>query len=229
MRFFKNDCVIDRAEGILLRERQMHWKTQAQPRAPLALAAAAIACGIWLSGHMQSSAALWGCAGLLLPLCSIAAVAIGSAPLARVPAVLALICAGAFVRLATPLPHTVIPPSELLSGEPVEIVGYVTNDSVLRAGGGPRERFDVQTELIELGQLKFPGAVGVRATVFSREAGEEDPNLDAGPFPRLAYGTRLRFKARLRLPRNFGNPGAFDYEGYLRGIGVSALASVKLE
>ena len=29
------------------------------------------------------------------------------------------------------------------------------------------------------------------------------------------YGERIRCVARLRRPRNFGNPGAFDYEGYL--------------
>src|SRR5215467_2597538 len=89
----------------------MAWKTQAQPRAPLALAAVALACGIWLSGHLQASAALWGCSGLLLRMLGILAVAIGSTRLALLPAILALLCAGAFVRLATPPPRTVVLPS----------------------------------------------------------------------------------------------------------------------
>ena len=41
------------------------------------------------------------------------------------------------------------------------------------------------------------------------------------------YGERLRFPAKLRAPRNFRNPGAFDYRGYLAGNGIVVLASAK--
>ncbi len=34
---------------------------------------------------------------------------------------------------------------------------------------------------------------------------------------------------KLRIPRNFRNPGAFDYEGYLAENGIAALASAKAE
>jgi len=33
--------------------------------------------------------------------------------------------------------------------------------------------------------------------------------------PRLRYGQRVEFEGRVRAPHNFGNPGAFDFEGYL--------------
>lgn len=33
--------------------------------------------------------------------------------------------------------------------------------------------------------------------------------------PSLRYGQRVELEARLRHPRNYGNPGAFDYQGYL--------------
>ena len=33
----------------------------------------------------------------------------------------------------------------------------------------------------------------------------------------------------LRLPRNFRNPGAFDYESYLHGLGITTLASVRAD
>jgi competence protein ComEC len=33
--------------------------------------------------------------------------------------------------------------------------------------------------------------------------------------PKFEYGQRLEFDARVRRPRNFENPGAFDYAGYL--------------
>ena len=41
------------------------------------------------------------------------------------------------------------------------------------------------------------------------------------------YGTRLRSPAKLHPARNFRNPGAFDYEGYLRGNGISLLGSAQ--
>ncbi|MDZ4798584.1 MAG: ComEC/Rec2 family competence protein [Bryobacteraceae bacterium] len=34
--------------------------------------------------------------------------------------------------------------------------------------------------------------------------------------PHVSYGQRVEVLARIRKPRNFGNPGAFDYVGYLR-------------
>ena len=43
------------------------------------------------------------------------------------------------------------------------------------------------------------------------------------------YGDRIRFSAKLKLPRNFRNPGAFDYQGYLADRGIVALGSAKIE
>lgn len=138
-------------------------------------------------------------------------------------------CAGAFARIATPAPRNVVPPPEFLNGDRVEIVAHVTNDGTLLAGGGARERFDLETETIELGDLKFVQPVGIRATAFSREAEEDNTGDDSPNLPRLAYGDRIKLTAKFRLPRNFRNPGAFDYEGYLSGRGISTLASVKAE
>src|SRR6185312_7588198 len=145
----------------------------AQPRAPLALAATAFACGIWLSTRWQVSTGLWGWASAFLVLCAVAAVAIKSLRPAQISAVLALVCAGAFVRIATPSPLLAAPPPEFLNVKDVEIIGHVTNDGALLAGGGPRERFDLQTETLELNGQKFTQQVGVRATVFSRDVPEE--------------------------------------------------------
>ena len=201
---------------------------KAQPRAPLALAAAAFACGILLSRYWPISTALWGWASASFVLCAVAAVAIESSRAAQFAAVLAMLCAGAFAGIATPSPRLAAPPSEFLNVKDVEIVGHVTNDGALLAGGGPRERFDLQTETLELDGQKFVQPIGIRATVFSRDAVEETLEDDApAAIPHMAYGTRVRLAAKLRLPRNFRNPGAFDYEGYLHGLGISALASVK--
>ena len=131
--------------------------------------------------------------------------------------------------MATPPPRLAALPPEFLNVKDVEIVGHVTNDGALLAGGGPRERFDLETETIELDGQKLVQPIGIRATVFSREVAEEAQEGDAPTLPHLAYGTRLQLAAKLRLPRNFRDPGAFDYEGYLRGQGISTLASVKSE
>ncbi|MGC2743429.1 MAG: ComEC/Rec2 family competence protein [Candidatus Angelobacter sp.] len=182
-----------------------------------------------MSTHWQISIALWGWAAASLALCTIVALAIKSLRPAQGAALLALACAGAFAQIATPSPHLFSPPPEFLNVKDVEIVGHVTNDGALLAGGGPRERFDLQTETIELDGQKFVQPVGIRATVFSRDVIEETQDDDAPAIPHMAYGARVRLKAKLRLPRNFRNPGAFDYEGYLHGLCISALASVKSE
>src|SRR6476646_12083358 len=158
---------------------------KAQPRAPLALAAAAFACGIWLSTHWQVSPKLWGSATAAFALCAIAAVAIKSLRPAQIAALLALVCAGAFARLATPPPQLAALPPEFLNVKDVEIVGHVTNDGALLAGGGPRERFDLETETIELDGQKLVQPIGIRATVFSREAVEEAQEGDAPTLPHL--------------------------------------------
>src|SRR5262245_4959754 len=201
---------------------------KAQPRAPLALAAAGFACGIWLAGHLDRPTALWGWSAAALALCATVGIATRAARVAQIASVLALICAGAFARVGTPLPPNIVPPAEFLGNKHVEIVGHVTNDGALLAGG-PRERFDLETELITLDGHRFLQPVGIRATAFSREANVDDTGEDAPDIPRLAYGDRVRLTAKLHLPRNFHNPGAFDYEGYLNSLGISTLASVKAE
>jgi competence protein ComEC len=45
--------------------------------------------------------------------------------------------------------------------------------------------------------------------------------------PGLQYGDRVEVQAKVRKPRNFGNPGAFDYVGYLRRDSVFWLASAR--
>ncbi len=47
--------------------------------------------------------------------------------------------------------------------------------------------------------------------------------------PVLHYGDRIRFTTKLKLPRNFRNPGAFDYQSYLADRGIAALGSAKME
>ncbi len=46
------------------------------------------------------------------------------------------------------------------------------------------------------------------------------------PAPALRYGQKVEFEARLRPARNFGNPGAFDFAGYLARQQIYWTASV---
>ncbi len=43
----------------------------------------------------------------------------------------------------------------------------------------------------------------------------------------FTYSTRLRIRAKLHPARNYRNPGAFDYEGYLRDNGINVLGSAE--
>jgi hypothetical protein len=94
---------------------------KAQPRAPLALAAIAFACGILLARHLQPSPRPWGWSAAAFAFCALAAVAVKSLRSAQVAAPLALVCAGAFAYLATPAPHIFNPPTEFLNDDRVEI------------------------------------------------------------------------------------------------------------
>ncbi len=199
---------------------------QLNTHAPLILAAAAFAVGIWLAGHLLRSPLQWGGASALLAVCAMAAVAHKSLRIAQISAVLALLGAGAFTRVYTPIPSVIVPPAEFITGERVEISGRVVNDGATLAGSGPRERFDLQTESMSLDGLKFTQPVGIRATLFSRSRRAATDAAGSPQFPQPAYGDRVHLIATLRLPRNFRNPGAFDYEGYLHGLGISTLASV---
>ncbi|HWX53954.1 MAG TPA: ComEC/Rec2 family competence protein [Verrucomicrobiae bacterium] len=206
-----------------MKSHQPSQKTS--PPAPLAIAAGAFASGIWLAGHLQRSPQSWSVAALLLVVCALAAIPKRSLRLAQIAALLALIGAGAFARTYTPVPQVSLPPAEFLSGEPVEIIGHVTSDGAVLPGTGLRERFDLQAETMRVNGTQSTLPVGIRATVFSNDT-EETEALAGAEFPRLSYGDRVKFTARLRTPRNFRNPGAFDYEGHLHGLGISTIATV---
>ena len=78
---------------------------------------------------------------------------------------------------------------------------------------------------------------GIRLSIYSprpndaapEEISEPIPTTANAPMPVFHYGDRIRFSAKLKLPRNFRNPGAFDYEGYLADRGIAALGTAKIE
>jgi competence protein ComEC len=129
----------------------------------------------------------------------------------------------------------------LADGRAVTLTARVIREGYARAAGprSIRESIDVETEEIASQGESWPVRAGVRLTVYEKvedraigPSGDrvilDDPMTRSpdDPIP-LTYGTRLRILAKLHPARNFRNPGAFDYEGYLRDNGISVLGSAE--
>ena len=70
-----------------------------------------------------------------------------------------------------------------------------------------RTRFVVEVTRLRLGEAWVVVRGRARLTVLDQA-------------PEVAYGDEVRGTFRLRPPRRFGNPGAFDYPGYLAAQGI---------
>ena len=126
---------------------------------------------------------------------------------------------------------------------------FVISGHVVAAGevtptsrGGLQQRVDVAAGGLIENEVSLEATSAFRVNVFdptvnpavdssvdSKEealanAGETDRRIK---FPELHYGDRVRFPARLHLPHNYRNPGAFDYLAYLRSQGITATVSVR--
>lgn len=88
--------------------------------------------------------------------------------------------------------------------------------------GSSRQRIDIETEAIDSDSQTKRIAEGIRLSIYQNDRGDS-----RDPMRLLSYGERIRFRATLVPPRNYRNPGAFDYAGYLRENGIVATASVK--
>jgi competence protein ComEC len=112
--------------------------------------------------------------------------------------------------------------------QPVQITAHVIHDGRLQEhdGGELRQTVDIQTEEILTEQgTTLPVRSGVRLGIY-RQTATLDPRSSIRV---LRAGERIQFTGRLRSPRNFRNPGAFDYENYLVDHGITALGSAKAE
>ena len=113
----------------------------------------------------------------------------------------------------------------------VDVVAHVIREGLIRDSpyGGKQESVDVESEQLRLGDSQISTAVGIRLTIYSRQT-EEDEARDAGgesPLRICTYGERLQFPAKLRLPRNYRNPGAMDLAGYLSSQGIRLTGSAR--
>lgn len=139
------------------------------------------------------------------------------------------------VREAGPRLDTSIRP--YANGEPIQIIAQITRDGREQpAGFGEiRQTFDAEVQQVRTDAgVIVPIKSGIRVSVYNRHAVDEsaEEGSAAGTvetMPVFCYGQRVRLLAKIKLPRNFRNPGAFDYEGYLADHGIAALASAKIE
>ena len=112
-------------------------------------------------------------------------------------------------------------------GSEVMVTAHVTKEGLRKrtVRDSVRQRLEVETEEIARGDEKFAVNSGLRINVYQPLKSEPDQAASAARLFR--YGERLRFPAKISAPRNYRNPGAFDYRGYLAENGIVALASTK--
>jgi len=118
--------------------------------------------------------------------------------------------------------------ARFVDSQPVSITAVVTRAPNAFAEKGDHEQIDVETESLENESGKRDASVGLRLNLYGHPPELEDAVSEAAPQTELRYGDRIRLTAKLRVPKNFRNPGAWDYEGYLHGLGIVALGSAKV-
>lgn len=121
----------------------------------------------------------------------------------------------------------------------LQVTAHVTRDGRIQEGGFHeiRQTVDVETETIQTAEEQTAAVhSGIRLSIYSprpNETASEEPGgtatSAAAPMLVFHYGDRLHFSTKLKRPRNFRNPGAFDYQGYLAERGIAALGSAKIE
>ncbi len=118
---------------------------------------------------------------------------------------------------------------QFADGQEVLLTAHVTGEGDLRAeeSGGNRQRLDLESEEITAKGETVRVRSGLRVSLYGKQTGDEAATII--PIHMFRYGERLRFLAKLNPPRNFHNPGAFDYQGYLAANGIVAVASTKAE
>jgi competence protein ComEC len=158
---------------------------------PLIVPFTAVACGI-LAGHFAVFR-VWELAGPGAAFLVLGIVALwrGSRALAGVCCGLGLCAAGAMLEVACrPGP----PPALNVEGREIVILGGCVVDPPNIAAD--RARFLLELE---------PGALA-QVTLYVKPGAR---------FPKLGYGQKVELDARVRRPRNYENPGAFDYAHFL--------------
>jgi competence protein ComEC len=108
-------------------------------------------------------------------------------------------------------------------GPEIQITAHVIREGPVRESS-PNElhqTLDIQTDEL-LADSASPLSIhsGIRLGIYSSPP---------SPMRVFRYGERLTLPVKLKLPRNFRNPGSFDYQSYLAAHHIAALAAVKAD
>ncbi len=205
---------------------------------PLFLAALAFSSGIWLGVRAWRPPIWWVIAILAFVLA--ARFFLDKRPWAsNILALGAWFWLGAFLIQVGPGVGRTEAPSILTyaDGRAVSLTAHVVREGYTQEAypGAIHKSVDVMTESVESEVGVRPVQGGVRLSLYKKVPREkaaaenvlEEHALDDSIS--LPYGTRLRIVAKLHAPRNYRNPGAFDYEGHLHENGIAVLGSAEAE
>jgi competence protein ComEC len=183
---------------------------------PLLGPAAGFGLGILLESWCRIASPVWMAGSLALLACALILRRIGRARISHGLVAVSFIGLGAqslgAALLEAPPNHLSRLPEAWLAA-PLAVEGWVAVPpdpapaDRRDLAGSDRTRFVVETTRVLLGDRWMPVTGRARLTLW----GETLP---------LAYGQTIRGTFRLRRPRAFGNPGAFDSPGYLASQGI---------
>jgi competence protein ComEC len=111
----------------------------------------------------------------------------------------------------------------------VKVTAHVIRGGEIRqaASGEFRQSIDVEIAEVTTEDQTLAVQAGLRLGIYAKDPEQEYDEGVPVAMRAYRYGERVRFAAKLRAPRNFRNPGAFDYRGYLAERGIVMLASTK--
>lgn len=211
-------------------------RKSAAGRQPLLWAALAFAAGLVVGQHAWRPPKWW-LAALLIFVASVIYLSRKRAAGAFSLALCGLFVLGA-LTIQVRRPGAFSDPSilEFSGGQEVLLTARVTAEGNIQeeSSGDMRQRLDVETESVESGNQRFEIHSRIRLGLYGKSLGKNSrPEFTLqskeavlqSAMHLFRYGERLRFAAKLNPPRNYRNPGAFDYQAYLAENGITALAS----
>jgi competence protein ComEC len=199
---------------------------------PLFLSAVAFACGIIAANYAWRSPLAW-IAAFSAALIAALFFSRKATQFALPFSLIAISALGAFYLQAYDAAQTTPPNlTAFATGEgEVIVTGHVIREGLVRDSpyGGKQESVDVETEELVTESKNSHAQVGVRLTIYSRESEEAaaEARGDESPLHIYTYGERLCLPAKLRAPRNYGNPGSLDLAGYLATQGIRLTGSAR--